>query len=72
MYDSEMSATEFKSFLERAGLTVIDVAAATKIHPQTVTRFLKGGRVHISTRTILEHFVAKRTSLAEEPRQGNG
>ena len=57
-----MTATDFKSFLERAGLTVIDVAAATKIHPQTITRFLRGGRVHPSTRTLIEQFVAKQVS----------
>lgn len=62
MYASEMSSTEFKTFLEQAGLTVIDVAAATKIHPQTITRFLRGGRVHSSTRTLIEQFVAKQVS----------
>jgi len=61
MYDPGMSGIEFKTFLDKLGLTVIDVSAATKIHPQTVTRFLKGGRVQQATRAQLEQFVAKQS-----------
>lgn len=52
-----MSSTDLKRFLDARGLSVIDVAAATKIHPQTITRFLKGQTVQKSTLFMLETYV---------------
>lgn len=58
-----MKAVELKRFLDAQGLTVVDVAAATKISPNTIYRFLRGLSIHRGTLFLLESYV-KQTQLA--------
>lgn len=48
-----------KRVLESNGLTAVDVAAATKIHPQTVQKFLNGGSLHRGNILLIETYVKK-------------
>jgi predicted transcriptional regulator len=54
-----MSTTDLKRFLQTTGMTVVQLAVAANVHPQTVYRFLKGKRVHPATLTCLQSFVSK-------------
>lgn len=48
-----MSGKDLKKWMEQNGKNSIDVASATKTHPQTVQRFLDGKEVR---RTTMEAF----------------
>lgn len=52
-----MSAAEARRVCEANGLTAVDVAAATKIHPQTVQKFLKGRQVHRGNALLIETYL---------------
>jgi hypothetical protein len=54
-----MSATELRSWMKKHDVTEVDIAAALKIHPVTVQRYLKGKSVHRSTKAALERYVAE-------------
>jgi plasmid maintenance system antidote protein VapI len=47
----------FKEWMERNDLTPIDIAAALRIHPNTVLNYIKGKVVLRSTQAMLERFV---------------
>ena len=59
-----MNIKEFKRWMERSELSVIDIAYQLQIHPQTVYRFLKGKPVHKSTKVALERLALSK--LAEQ------
>lgn len=61
-----MSVSDLKKWMERNEMTPIDIAAALKIHPNTVNNFLKGKRVHRSTRAALERLVHQHKSSMEQ------
>lgn len=61
----DMSAIVLKQALELTGKTIIDVAAATKIHPNTISRYLKGEKVNRSTETLLEQWVQKHSKASD-------
>ncbi len=63
-----MSVTEFKTWMQRTGQNVQDIAYALQIHPQTVYRFLQGKPVHRGTKTALENLVRR----PSPPRQAVG
>lgn len=46
-----------KKIMKVKGLSVIDVAAGTKIYPTTITRFLGGTKPHGATKAQLELFI---------------
>lgn len=52
-----MSMDVLSQFMKRNGLTEVDVAAAVKCNPVTVSRFLKGTKVSRMTLAALERFV---------------
>lgn len=51
-----MSLAELRKILELNGLNAVDVAAATKLSPQTVHKFLKGGSIHRSNAFLIETY----------------
>lgn len=57
-----MSATDLKKWMEKNGKTVVDIAAALQIHPNTVSNFLKGKSVHRGTRAALERLTRESAS----------
>lgn len=60
-----MSAADFKKWMERNELTVLDIAHALQIHPQTVYRFLQGKRVQRSTKAAIERLaMAQKQAIA--------
>jgi hypothetical protein len=61
-----MSAEEFENWMTRNNVTSVDVAAALKIDPITVKRFLKGMRVRRSTLDGFERFRAERDKRETE------
>lgn len=62
-----MSANLLKQILSMTGKTVIDVAAATKIHPNTINRYLKGDRVNPSTEAALKRWVQDHSKNSNGP-----
>lgn len=52
-----MSAEDLKQWMTRTGKNEVDIAAALKMDPITVKRFLKGKSVHRNTRARLEEYV---------------
>jgi plasmid maintenance system antidote protein VapI len=67
-----MSGKEFGDFLKQHGLSAVDVAAATKIHPATVSRFVKGARIHRSTLAALESYASKHQVSPPPPKAASG
>lgn len=60
-----MSRTDFKTWMDRNGLNEIDVASLLKIHPNTVTRFLKGDpKMRRSTLAMFERLM---TDVSAQP-----
>jgi hypothetical protein len=52
-----MKPSELKKWMAKNDITPVDIAAALKINPRTVERFLMGENVHRSTRAGLTHYV---------------
>ncbi len=62
-----MSVEKLKAWMEKHGKTVVDVASLTKIHPNTVNRYLRGEAVHRSTEAALERLVREVPGKGEGP-----
>lgn len=60
-----MDATKLSDFLKKTGMSVTDIAAAVQVHPQTIYRFLNGGRVHRTTLAAIDLFVASKSYKPE-------
>ena len=54
-----MSGADLKKWMKQNDKTVVDVASATKIHPQTVQRFIDGKSVHASTRESFRRLITE-------------
>lgn len=52
-----MKSFELQRWMKLNDKTVVDVASATKVHPQTVQRFLKGLTTRPSTREAFRRLV---------------
>lgn len=66
MYCLVMSPTELRRVMDKLNLSIVDVAAGTKLHPHTIEKFLKGRRrVNKSTLLLLEQFVLTKISDPE-------
>lgn len=52
-----MSAALLKHWMESNDKTAVDIASALQISPATVSNYLKGKRVHRSTRAALERLI---------------
>lgn len=52
-----MSERQLARWMKQRGFTVVDLASMTKLHPVTITNFLKGKRVQWSTRALIERVV---------------
>lgn len=52
-----MKISEIRKLLKERNLSNVDVAAATKLHPQTIASFLLGQKTHKSTQLLIEHYV---------------
>lgn len=60
-----MTGKDLKKWMELNDKTAVDVASATKTHPQTVQRFLNGREVHRATLEAFRRLVAAEYSNAE-------
>jgi hypothetical protein len=64
-----MSAADLKSWMSQKDKRVVDIAAATRIHPNTIQRFLSGKRVHDSTKTAFARLIADDPIEPKEPKR---
>lgn len=60
-----MSVAEIKAWLDKNGKSAVDIAAATKIHPVTVSRYLNGGRCFRSTVAAIENYIKSQIPKTE-------
>jgi transcriptional regulator with XRE-family HTH domain len=56
-----MTAAKLKKWMEQNGKTVVDIAAALSLAPNTVSNYLKGKPVHRSTQALLNSLVGSPT-----------
>jgi DNA-binding transcriptional regulator LsrR (DeoR family) len=67
-----MSATKLAEWMKAKDKTAVDIAAALKIHPITVQRYLKGKKVQRIIQAQLENLVASDPIPNSESRVANG
>lgn len=54
-----MSAAILKKVMEKEGKTPVDVASATGLAVNTITRYLAGATVHRSTERALQNWISQ-------------
>jgi Leu/Phe-tRNA-protein transferase len=69
---SAMTGKDLKKWMEKNEKTVIDVASATKTHPQTVQRFLNGKTVHRATHEAFKRVVVDTASANSDQKHAIG
>ena len=54
-----MSAASLKKWMAQNDKTVVDIASALSLHPNTINNYLKGKPVHRSTQALLSSLISK-------------
>lgn len=53
-----MTGLELEKFMKRNDVSAVDIAAALKMHPNTILKFLKGFPARRSTTAAFERYIA--------------
>lgn len=67
-----VSPSELKAFMDRNGYTVTDIVSATKIHSNTVYRYLSGKKVNQSTAEAIHRWKLARETIQAQRAYATG